>query len=149
MGVRVDLEGASLLTNQYFKVPINLYQPEDMIEEDLYFLYQGNYLLYRLKNLIWKQEDQKKLRDFEVEHLFIRCASEKDHNQFLENKLKRILEQPSIGSREKAEIVYSTSTSLIQDLFANPDSPEALKRSMTAVQNVINYLSKDKSHFFE
>lgn len=148
MGVRVPAQG-SLLKSEYFKVPINLYQPGDLIEEDLYFLYQGNYLLYRLKNLIWKVEDQQKLIDFAVENLYIRCESERERNRFLEIKLKSILDQPLISAKEKAEIIYHTSRSLLEELFERPESPEGLRRSMNSVQNSITFLGRDKKNFFE
>lgn len=148
MGVRVSA-GEGLLKSQYFRVPVNLYQPGDLVEEDVYFLYQGNYLLYRLKNLIWKSEDQSKLSEFEVEHLYIRCETERDRNRFLEKKLKALLDQPGIPDQEKAELVYHTSKSLLEELFERPDSPETLRRSLNSVQNSISFLSKDKKNFFD
>ncbi len=149
MGAPSRSQGSQLLESTYYRVPINLYQSGDIIEEDLYFLYQGNYLLYRLKNLVWKDEDRKKLEEFAVEHLYIRCPSERDHNRFLEKKLKRILEQPLISSKEKAEIVYETSRSLLEELFEKPESPDVLRRSLTATMHSIEFLEKDKQNFFD
>jgi HD-GYP domain-containing protein (c-di-GMP phosphodiesterase class II) len=148
MGARVTA-GVSLLKNEYFRVPVNLYQPGDLIEEDIYFLYQGNYLLYRLKNLIWKAEDQQKLSDFNVESLYIRCESERDRNKFLETKIKSILDQSSISTKEKAEILYHTSKSLLEELYERPDLTEIIRRSMNSIQNSISFLSRDKKNFFE
>ncbi len=148
MGLQDTKTERGLLEPQYYRLPLNLYRAGDIIQHDLFFLYQGNYLLYRLKNLIWKNEDTEKLRQFEVDHLYIKCSTPRAHSQFLEGRLKSLLEQDNITSAEKAEIVYTTTSSLMEELFEQPSSPETLKRSMGAVQNSIQFLAKDKKHFF-
>lgn len=144
-----EVKGAVDSSFKFYRVPSNLYQPGDLIEEDLYFLYQGNHILYRLKNLPWKVEDRKKLEEFGVTDLYIRCNNEKSHHYFLENHLNRILDEPNISSKDKAQILYSTSISVVEDCFLKADSSENLKRSMSSVKNSIDFLSKDKNHFFE
>ena len=72
MGLRVA--GISPDESTYFKVPASLYRPGDIIEEDLYFLYQGQYVLYRLKNLVWRQEDAKRLEEFQIMNLYMKSA---------------------------------------------------------------------------
>lgn len=146
---RQDLKGVSDDLMHYYRVPSSLYQPGDLIEEDLYFLYQNNYILYRLKNLPWKVEDRQKLADFGVTDLYIRCPSEKGHHYFLENHLSRILEEPEISPKEKASILYETSLSVVEDVYAKPDSPEQMKRSIKAVKHSIDFISKDRENFFE
>lgn len=140
--------GRALLKPQYFKIPVNLYQPGDRIEADIYFLYQGSHLLYRLKNLTWKQEDVSQLEKFEVDSLYVKCISSQDHCRFLESRLQRIMDETLISGEEKGEIIYSVATSLLEELFDTPQSPEKLKRSATTIQHSIDYLNKDKSHFF-
>lgn len=146
---RTETRGVDESSFKFFRVPSNLYQPGDLIEEDLYFLYQGNYILYRLKNLPWKVEDRLKLNEFGVSELYIRCPSEKGHHYFLENHLTRILDEPDISSKEKAQILYQTSLTVVQDVFERPDNPDHMRRSIKAVKNSIDFISKDKSNFFE
>ncbi len=136
-------------TRSYFQVPTDLYHEGDLLEEDLYFLYQGNYLLYRLKNLPWKKEDRKRLDEFGVTHLYIRCPSEKEHQRFLESHLSKILSEDRISVKEKAKILYSTSLSLVEEIYERPSSQDHLRRSMESIRHSIDYLSKDKSNFFE
>jgi len=149
MGGGAGAELAEGSEASFFRIPVNLYQAGDIIEEDLYFLYQSNYLLYRLKNLPWKVEDQKQLESFGIENLFIRCGNKRDHRQFLEIHLNRILDEPKIPSKEKAKILYETSVSIVEEVFSQPTSSEYLKRSLGSVKHSIDYLSRDKSHFFD
>lgn len=133
----------------YYKVPIHLYREGDLIEEDLYILYQGDHILFRPQNLIWKRDDTKKLEEFNIECLFIRFKDEKGHYSFLENNLSRLLKEENIPHREKAKIVYATSSAIIEDIFQKPQSHENVRRSVSFVKNSIDYLSQNKSNFFQ
>lgn len=133
----------------YFRVPVNLYHEGDLIEEDLYILYQGQYVLYRLKNLPWKREDGKHLEDFGIQDLYIKCQRQGEHARFLEAHLSRILDQPKIPITEKAQILYTAASSIVEDIFTSPLSSESLRRSVGTVKHSIDYLSKDRGHFFE
>jgi len=132
----------------YFKVPSSLYRPGDMIEEDLFFLYQGQFVLYRLKNLVWKIEDEKRLVEFQMTDLYMRFKDKRDHQKFLESNLSKILDSKMIPEVKKAEILYESSISLAEAIFSSPKSAETLKRSMKSIKNTIHFLSKDRSNFF-
>ena len=96
MGGGANPQGKIIEERSFCTIPVGLYHPGDLIEEDLYFLYQGQHLVYRLKNLVWKQEDQARLEEFGVHELYIRCGSERTHQHFLETHLHRILKKPEI-----------------------------------------------------
>lgn len=133
---------------QYFQVPISLYQPNEIIGEDLYLFYQGQYILFRPKNLLWKSVDAVKLEEFGVKHLYIQCQSAAEYQEFLENNLTQILEKPQIPKEEKAELLYAASNSILGSVFERPSSPANVRRSISFVKNSIDYL-KDKDHFYE
>lgn len=131
----------------FYPVPVNLYQPNEIIGQDLFLLYQGQYILYRPKSLIWSKGDTDRLTEFGVKNLYIRCESKAEHHQFLETNLAKILDAPLIDKKEKAQIIYETSTTLLVEIFDRPSSSENVKRSVSFVKNSINYL-KDKDNFF-
>lgn len=131
----------------YYSIPVNIYQTDEIIDRDLFLLYQGQYILFRPKNLIWNKEDGNRLSDFGVKNLFIRCESRHEHHQFLESNLAKILDAPLIEKAAKAQIIYDTSTSILGEIFERPNSSENVKRSVSFVKNSIDYL-KDKDNFF-
>ncbi len=133
----------------FFKVPSMLYRPGDIIEEDLYFFYQGQHVLYRLKNLVWKEEDEARLKEAKLDELFIKFRDKQEHTKFVEEHLAKVLESPSVPEKKKAQLLYRTSVSMLEDLFQSPNSAENIKRSMKSVKNSIHFLTKDKSNFFE
>lgn len=132
---------------QYFQIPANLYQPGQKIEEDLYLYYQGQYLLFRPKNFSWKKEDTKKLEGFGVKHLYIRCASEAVHHDFLEQSLGRIISEPRISNQEKSKIMYEAASTIMEAVYKNPESQDNVRRSIKVVESSLDYLSQ-KENFF-
>jgi len=132
----------------FYKIPANLYQPNEIIGKDLYLLYQGQYILYRPKNLLWQQEDSDRLKEFNVHHLYIQCDSVKTHHHFLEVNLSKIIDQPNIDSQQKSQVIYETSQAIISDIFKNPNSPETVRRSVSFVKNSVDFL-KTKENFLQ
>lgn len=134
---------------EFFRVPASLYRPGDIIEEDLYFLYQGQYVLYRLKNLVWKEDDNQRLREVDIQDLFMKFLSKRDHQKFLEVHLAKVLDAPQVPVSQKAKLLYQTSQSLVEEIFEAPGSSENIKRSMKSIKNTIDFLGKGKENFFE
>lgn len=138
----------SLENQSYFQVPAKLYQPGEKIEEDLYLYYQGQYLLFRPKNLRWKMEDTQKLAGFGVQHLFIPFENESAHHNFLETNLARIIKDHSVEPNEKSKILYDASATILEGIFKNPDQPESIQRSVKIIESSLDHLSK-RENFFE
>lgn len=151
IGMGVGALGAqqAVAGTQFFKIPASLYRPGDLIEEDLYFHYQGQFVLYRLKNLVWKEEDHARLKSFDITELYIHFKDKREHQKFIEEHLAKVVESPRIADKVKAELLYSTSAAIIEDLFASPSSKENIKRSINSVKNTIHFLGRDRKNFFE
>jgi HD-GYP domain-containing protein (c-di-GMP phosphodiesterase class II) len=132
----------------YYRIPLQLYAPGDLIEDDIYFSYQGQYVLYRLKNLPWKKEDFDRLTEAQIENLYMRFETKRDHEKFLQKNLSKVLESNHISEPEKSNILYQTSLSLVEEIFEDPHSVESLRRSMSSVKSTIHHLNRSDSHFF-
>ncbi len=131
---------------EYFQIPANFYQADELIDRDIFLYYQGQYLLFRPRNLVWKSEDSERLLQFGVKTLFVKAGSRDEHYLFLESNLSRILDQPKISKTEKTQILYETSQSVVSQIFNRPYSPESVKRSVSLIKNSIDYL-KDQDNF--
>jgi putative nucleotidyltransferase with HDIG domain len=147
-GVVSDVAQKTAQKEEYYQIPVNLYQPDELIHQDLFLLYQGNYILYRPKNLRWNDTDLSQLEKFGVRSLYIRCKTKEEANHFLECNLSRILQEPKITHSEKAQIVFDTSNAIIEDIFRKPNSPEKVKRSVEFVRNSLDYL-REHENFVE
>jgi putative nucleotidyltransferase with HDIG domain len=133
----------------YFRVPVSLYKNGDRVSEDVYLLYQGQYVLYRSKNNRWTLDDTRKLTEFGSTELYIRCADEKAHVAFLEQNLGRILRESNTPKKEKASILYQCASGIAQDIFTSPRSTETFVRSKAVVDHTFELLSKDNDAFLQ
>lgn len=110
--------------------------------------YQGQHILFRPKNLVWTQEDSQRLKEFEVDQLFIECQDSSEHYLFLENNLSKILDEEDIAREQKTQIIFDTSQALISEIFDRPSSPENVRRSVSFVKNSVEFL-KEKDNFMD
>lgn len=133
----------------YYRVPLSLYKDGDRVQEDLYLLYQGQYILYRSKNNIWTKEDSRKLSEFGSAELYIKCVDEHTHLKFLEQNLGRILNEEKTPKKEKASILYQCATGIAKDIFTSPRSTETFVRSKAVVDHTFDMLSKDSDAFLQ
>jgi len=136
------------LSPQYYRIPAHLYQEGEIIDKDLYLHYQGQYILYRPKNLTWKAADRERLIEFSIDHLYIQCDTISAHHSFLESNLSRILDQPKIDRNQKTLVLYETSQAIISDIFEKPSSPDTVRRSVGFVKNSVDFL-KDQENFHQ
>jgi putative nucleotidyltransferase with HDIG domain len=134
--------------SEYFQIPANFYHSDEIIDRDLFILYQGQYLLFRPKNLVWKAEDSQRLEQFNVKSLWVRASTRDEHYLFLESNLSRILQQKKISRAEKTQILFETSEQVVGQIFNRPNSPEAVKRSVSLIKNSLDFL-KNKENFHE
>lgn len=142
----VDLGGAQ--HDSYFKVPLDLYKDGDVVERDIYLLYQGNYIVYRARNTRWTAEDTRKLSEFGAVDLFINCKTDGEHFKFLESNLNRILQTPGTPTRQKTSVLYQCASGIAENVFNNPYNSENFAKTKKVVSHTIELLAKDSDAFF-
>ncbi|MDB5036845.1 MAG: metal dependent phosphohydrolase [Bacteriovoracaceae bacterium] len=135
---------------KYYRIPINLYKNGDLVEQDIYLRYQGNYLVYRAKSTRWSSEDSVRLEEFGSDkELYIRCETDNQHFKFIESNLTRVMSQKDTPTKEKAVFLYQCATGIAEGVFKNPSSSETLVRSKKVVTHTMEHLAKDSSAFME
>ncbi len=147
-GVATDIDRDEELI-KYYRVPLNIYKSGDILDADIYLLYQGNYLLYRPNKSVWTKTDADKLIEFGAKELYIRCKSEFEHFRFLESNLNRVLHTSDSSTQEKAVVLHQVATNIAEGMFKNPNSSEAFARSKQIVSHTMDLVAKDSNAFFE
>lgn len=140
-------EGAK--TAQYFAVSIHTYKQGDMIDHPLFFLYEGQYILFQEKGRRWVEEDSQKLENFGISELYTKFEDEGHWHEFMDAKMASLLDAPEMSIQEKARIIYMTSVSSANAVFQNPKSPQAAQRSVAFVRHCIEYLNQEPNSFYE
>jgi HD-GYP domain-containing protein (c-di-GMP phosphodiesterase class II) len=127
---------------EYYKVPIVIYRPGDKVENDLYFYHLRNYVLFKSKQTVWAQADTDKLINTQVDTLYIKFRSAKDHHAFLQAKLKTILSARDVPIERKASMLYETADPILSTVFTSPQSAELLAGASNYAKSCIQYLNE-------
>lgn len=114
---------------------------------DIYIYVGRELVLYRSQTLPFTNENLERLRENNVQQIFIAHDSKAAYQRYIEENLSDILTDPKIEEVKKAEILYDTSKALIKDVLANPTYSENIKRSQSLVENTIDYILKGREAF--
>jgi len=136
------------LGEEYYPVPL-LYGDGDLIDRDLYVLYQGNHVVFQKANAPWQRRDAKKLQEFGVNHLYVRTRSLVEFHDFIDRKVAKILNEREIPIEQKAKVVYAATIHSAEAVFHNPKSMEYARQTVSFVKHCLEYLNNDKNAFFE
>lgn len=104
-------------------------------------------VLYRAENLQFTQSAKKRLQEHEVTHVFIEGNDQDKYKEYVEQNLDKIVRDDSIETREKAEIVYSSATFLMQKLFDNPRAGKNIRRCEKLALNTVEFVLRDDKAF--
>lgn len=133
--------------DNYFAVPVQSYAADQEIETTLYLRYDGNFIVFQEAGGKWKQDDSRRLKDFGANELYVKVEKESDWQDFMEDRMPRLLSDAAIPSTQKAKFLYDASASSIDSFFKNVKSPEAARKSVSFVKHCVGYLCSDKDAF--
>jgi len=139
--VKATTEGGE----EYYKVPIDLYRDGETVETDLYLYYQGQYILCKTKGVKWTKSDEERLQTFGATTFFVRFRSPVEHHQFLDEKLKSLLERPGVSIERKASVLYDVSDPILSKVYTSPKESENIKSAASYVKNCIKFLNEKGS----
>ena len=106
-------------------------------------------VLYRAGNLRFTEFHRDRLREHGVEALYIAASDRKHYLRYLEGHLNEVLRSEGIPAPERAKILYSSASLLIEDLFADPTLGASVSRAHAFVDSTVDYLFKRAEHFID
>jgi len=130
----------------FFPVTLSSLKTDTVIGCDIYLLVSDNgrssYVLYCKGDTAFESEKRELLVRKNINRLFIGKEDQKKYSQYLESNLQHILTDERIQPDEKAQIVYGTATTMLQDVFKEPVHRNII-RSQTFAYNMIDYILRD------
>ncbi len=147
---KTDLSDIDIKTEAKIKhIPILLesLRLDSVLDFDLYLKVDSNFILYRSADLPFNDYTRKNLIENNVSKLYITDTSRGRYQQYIENNLPKILNDPNVQEEKKANILYETSTELVRDVLENPTYGENIQRSKDLVSNKINYILQGRDAF--
>jgi putative nucleotidyltransferase with HDIG domain len=135
------------MVSKYISIPIESFQLETVIDFDVYLKRNGDAVLYREANLPFGTKEKERLIESNVKELLILNNDRKKYFNYVEKNIDKIIEDKSISSDKKAELVYGTSKEIVINVLENPKSSENIKRSGKLISNTMNFILSDKMSF--
>ncbi len=136
----------------YLPVPLRDIPFTILKKLNLYLLNNGNFTLYRDKELEITQEDVEQLIRSKVQFAYVPVKDHLKYYSTLESCLTNIVSDPELPTERKAEILYSTSIALIDQVYNKPPKDKAIKRVQNVSKALVQLILQNKNafkHLFE
>ena len=132
--IPIPLESICLDTTTNFKIYVRVEREKEPV-------------LYRAENLPFTEVVRKRLLDHDVERVYIESNDQGKYREYIEDNLDNIVANDKIQTSEKAEIVYSSATFLMEKLFEKPRVGKSIRRAEKLVRNTVEFVMRDDRAF--
>ncbi|MCF7811899.1 HD domain-containing protein [bacterium] len=155
MEITKDDRTPSFLAETYEKpdfIPIALssLRTDAIINTQLYIkIGADKFVKYREVNIIFDDDIRHRLNESGHSHIYVTGKDSNSMNNYLETNLINVLANNKIENKEKASVLYETTTWLTRELMSDPRSKEGVVQSRRLVENTVDFiLSNAKIHSF-
>ncbi len=128
-------------------IPVRSLRVDTMTDFDLYLPSKKAQapVLYRHKNLPFTEQTCQRLRDSQVEVLYVDSRQKDTYHRYLERHLGPLLADPNVDLQTKSTVLYTSARGLVKDVLEDPRSGDVIERSEEFVQHTTEYMFSEKS----
>lgn len=128
------------MIKNFMEVELESFIPETTLGLDLYILRDSELVLYRKGDVPFTRSNQENLLESGFHQVYISSDDKEKFQQYLETNIGQIISNPNVSLESKSKIVYNSSTSLMEKVFADPRSGENIKRSKTLIKHTVDLI---------
>jgi putative nucleotidyltransferase with HDIG domain len=132
---------------KYIPVLLDAILVDSILSFDLYINANNTLVLYRSADLPFTERTRQKLLENRVDRLYVTSEARVQYQRYIEANLSTVLKDDSIPEDKKAQILYETSSNLVQEVWNNPTYGENIQRAKDLVMNNMEYLLKGRDSF--
>jgi len=144
---KVDNAGETV--SLFRPIPIASLLTDTVTDFDIYVKMRSDLhpVLFRSRSQPITPEVLKRLTENRHETILIPTSQERNFAQYLEQHLESVLHDDRVPLRERSDILYTTAHTMVEDIFANPESTDLMKRSKDLVESTAGFLVRESSSF--
>ncbi|MCE7908258.1 MAG: HD domain-containing protein [Candidatus Omnitrophica bacterium] len=137
-----DLSGLS-----FFPIQLQSLRVETVLPFPIFLRHasSGQYILYRSKNTSFTQDILQQLIDNRIEEIYVPRSERDEFFEYASREIRHVVRDPDMDSRQKAEVVYSTTTRIMEDLFATPRASRRLRQAKMAIHYSVEFILYDEN----
>lgn len=131
-------------SHSYVLFDKRLLKEGDELKFDLFYYPSPSYIsLFLQSDTVIDIENKKKLQ--EVENVYIPDFDRDRYKLFIENSLHDVVKNDNISLDEKADIIYKTTSELVDSIFNNPETLGNVQRSKKIVTPILESILHNKN----
>jgi putative nucleotidyltransferase with HDIG domain len=136
---------AAVEQEEMFPIPLAVMQPGTLAPVHLYIKHGGPSLftLYRTARSRLREEIRERLMARGVTELYLRKKDEKAYYDYVEEHINAIIRDDLLPAQKASQLVYESSSRVMEDTFQDPRSGRNLQRAHTMVEATVLSIIKD------
>jgi cyclic di-GMP phosphodiesterase len=140
-------QSVSVEERDYMKINIANMRIDTMVSFDLFSPGPKHKVpvLYRKGDLPFTSEARQRLVDNGMVNLLIRVEDAKAYKKYVEDHMGEILSDESLELDERCDLLYNTSTDIMQDMFKDPLRKGGLQRCQGVVSHTVRMIMTQKN----
>ncbi len=130
---------------EFFAIHLAIMQPGTMAPVDLHFKDKatGRFVLYNSAQTPFDHETRERLLDHSVDVLYLHKEDQEAYDDYVEQHISAIIRDDLLPPEEAGELVYRSSSHVMQDVFEDPRSGKNLRRTQNMVEAMVLSIIKD------
>jgi HD-GYP domain-containing protein (c-di-GMP phosphodiesterase class II) len=132
----------------FIPIALSSLHTDAVINTQLYIkIGENKFVKYRDANITFDDEVRHRLHESGHMHIFVKGTDSYQMSCYLETNLFNVLANDTIENKEKASVLYETTTWLMRELMSDPRSKEGVKQSRRIAESTVKFiLSSSKIH---
>ena len=138
-------EKKSCVQEGFLPVPLTAIPPESLIGLEVYIQAYPSYSLYKSSGLEFGLKDYERLIDAGTEYVYIETKNHQRYYNAVEDTLLEIVNDKSIATERKCEILYATTLALTTELMSTPPDRKKINEVEKLTKSTIDLVLKNPS----
>jgi len=131
----------------YLPVPLHIVSPQALHGLEIYLASGSSYNLYRAINIQFSDKDQRGLLDNNVNYVYVSVRDHQKYYRTMEGYISQVVSDPNLMQQKKAEILYSTSLELANQLLQSPPQEEQIEHTKKISHAMVQMVIKNEQAF--
>lgn len=128
-------------------VPTSILAEHSRFSVDLYIEEHGNFILFASKSFPITAQIIEKVKTSNLKTLYIKKEESDLYKTYLRKELEKTLKDKSLPTYKRAKLIYNTTSTIMQELFENPETPEAISSAKGVAEAILGNILSDPKAF--
>ena len=134
------------MSQSFFSISLGSLRVNSIPSFDLYIHHAstGKHVLYRGKNTPFSEKTLNQLLDNRHKELHVPREQRDDYFDYSSRLIADVVSDERVSTKEKSSLVYSTSSSIMEDLFVTPRSSTRIRQAKETVHTTVDFIAQDE-----